>query len=106
MAKGDTDAVAHALARAVATREVDKKAIAVAAKRLDYGIPIRGIDPCIYGICLDFVVDRNELDDLLGQVLKQVELGPIKVFPWGIPIPDIFHVQIEQDLAEIPRGFG
>ena len=100
MAKGDTDAVAHALARAVATREVDKKAIAVAAKRLDYGIPIRGIDPCIYGICFDFVVGHDELIGLL----KEGPFGPVRIFPWGIPFPDLFHVQVERDFAELPRG--
>lgn len=102
----DTDGVRLALAKAVAHRDVDARTIGSIAKKLNYGHRIRGIDPCIYGICLDFVVDRLDLDDIIRGAVDAGRIGEIRVFPWGIPWPDVFHVRIEQDIAGIPQGVG
>lgn len=106
MAPKEADAVRLALARAVANRDVDTRTIGSIAKKLNYGQQIRGIDPCIYGICLDFVVDRLDLDEMIRGAIDVGRIGEIRVFPWGIPWPDVFHVRIEQDIAGIPPGVG
>jgi len=102
----DTDGVRLALAKAVAHRKVDARTIGSIAKKLNYGHRIRGIDPCIYGICLDFVVDELELGEIIKGANEIGRLGEIRVFPWGIPWPDVFHVRIEQDIPGIPPGVG
>lgn len=97
------DAVRMSLARAVAARSVDPKAVKAVAARLgglDYRI--RGINPCIYGICLDFILERPELDKLIEQLGGIGRVQGLRAFPWGIPWPDLYHVVVEQQFDEIP----
>lgn len=96
----DVDQLRVGIAKAVAARKIDGSAIDSIAKQLNFPVPIRGIDPCPYGICFDFFVDFKDVIELL----KVGPLGPVKVFPWGFPEPDLFHVQIERDFAELPKG--
>lgn len=97
------DGVRLALARAVAGRKVDLKQVQAVAARLDnVDYKIRGINPCIYGICLDFFLERPEIDGLLGKLGETGRIRGIRVFPWGIPWPDIYHVIVEQQFDEIP----
>jgi hypothetical protein len=92
-----------ALARAVAGREVDIKAVDSLADRLgSFEYKVRGINPCIYGICLDFFIEGPRIDDLLTKALDLGGVRQLKVFPWGIPWPDLFHVQVEQQFDGIP----
>ncbi len=87
------------LAKAVSSRGVDTKGVEAIASQVKFPEKIRGINPCVAGICFDFFVDYENLFDLL----KAGPFGPVKIFPWGFPEPDLFHVSIEQDFAEIPR---
>lgn len=99
------DAVRLSLARAVAGRKVDPKAVKAVATRLgklDYRI--RGINPCIYGICLDFILERPELDKLVEQLGGAGRIRGLHAFPWGIPWPDLYHVRVEQQFDELPDG--
>jgi hypothetical protein len=102
----DAREVRAALARAVATRGVSDKAIDGAAKRLaSIKYPIRRIDICAYGICLDYVFDRVDwgiLDDLV-EVEDAIVRG-VEVFPLGIPVPDLLHVRVTHELNEFPRA--
>ncbi len=74
----------------------------MAAKLNKYEYKIRGINPCIYGICLDFFVEKPEINELLGKALEVGRIRELTVFPWGIPWPDLFHVRIEQQFEGIP----
>jgi len=92
------DDVRLALARAVASRKLPDESIAVVAKRLSATkLPIRGIDICTHGICVDYVFhdDRwaQAIKDIVG--MKGTGIHSITVFPWGIPVPDIFRVRVE-----------
>jgi hypothetical protein len=96
-----------ALARAVADRNVDAGAIDNVAVRLGkFDHKVRGVNPCIYGICLDFFVERPEIDDLLNKALEVGRVHGLRVFPWGIPWPDIFRVEVEAQFEEIPDAIG
>jgi len=102
MEKSD-GALRLALARAVADRNVDAQAIDQVVARLGkFDHKIRGVNPCIYGICLDFFLERPELDDLLNKALEVGRVHGLRVFPWGIPWPDIFRVELETQFEEIP----
>jgi hypothetical protein len=91
------------LARAVAGREIDSGAVDALAERLEaFEYRVRGLNPCIYGICLDFFVERPVIDDLIEKSLQLGRVRELKLFPWGIPWPDLFHVQIEQQFEGIP----
>lgn len=97
------DAVRVALARAVAGRKVDAKALSAIASRLsrlDYRV--RGINPCIYGICLDFFIERPEFDKLVGSLAEAGRIREVRAFPWGIPWPDLYLVRVEQQFDGIP----
>ncbi|MBL4686614.1 MAG: hypothetical protein JKY37_18605, partial [Nannocystaceae bacterium] len=58
-------------------------------------IPIK-VDICMFGICLDYYVDREELVGLIDKLHMQPELGGIKIFPKGIIDPTKFLVQVER----------
>ncbi len=92
------DDVRLALARAVATRQLPDASIAAVAKRLSTTkLPIRAIDICTHGICVDYVFhdDRwaQAIKDIVG--MKGTGIHSITIFPWGIPVPDIFRVRVE-----------
>jgi hypothetical protein len=54
----------------------------------------RGI-PVVDGVQVTGIVDSTELNKLLGEILlKTPRLGGVVVFPYGIPFPEIFRVNI------------
>lgn len=93
-----------ALARAVAGRKISDDAIAAVAKKLAAGKqPIRGIDHCVYGICIDYFFDSDEWVRALPELVrsKDARIHGIEIFPWGIPVPDIYRVRVQQDFPEL-----
>ncbi len=93
-----------ALARAVASRKVPNQVVAKVAKRLSASkLDIRGIDICVYGICLDYIIDRKDWWEVMPDIMTVpgTRIRDIHVFPWGIPVPDIFHVQVEHEIEEL-----
>lgn len=70
------------------------------------GLEIARIDPCIYGICIDYwtkEVPRLEFDIKRG-------ISKWEVFPYGIIDWDLFHVRVAFEVNELegkvtPRGF-
>jgi hypothetical protein len=92
-----------ALARAVAGRKVPDEAIAAVAKRLSTSKhKIRGIDTCIYGICIDYFFDSDQWFRALPDLVRGAEarVRGIEVFPWGIPWPDIYRVRVQEEFDE------
>lgn len=101
---GDADELRMALARAVATRKIPDAAIASVADRLAATkLPIRGIDICAYGICIDYFFTDDRWSRVLPEILKAKgsHVHSITVFPWGIPWPDLFRVRVEQQFEEL-----
>jgi hypothetical protein len=93
-----------ALARAVANRKVPNQVVAKVAKKLSVSkLDIRGIDICVYGICLDYIIDRKDWWEAMPDIMaiRGTRIRDIHVFPWGIPVPDVFHVQVEHEISEL-----
>lgn len=89
-----------AVARAVAARKVPDEAIAAVAKQLAASkYKVRGIDTCIYGICIDYFFDTDQWYRALPELArgKDARIRGIEVFPWGIPWPDIYRVRVQQE---------
>jgi hypothetical protein len=106
----DEKCVRTALARCVAEYKISDEVIDLAAKQLATAKhPIRGIDVCTYGICLDYFLDGEEWWKTLPELIA-IEGGQVKgveIFPWGILNPDLLHVRVTQSMDAIPqvRGF-
>ena len=70
------------------------------------GLEIARIDPCIYGICVDYWSrDLPRLDLNIKRGISKWE-----VFPYGIIVWDLFRVRIAYEVNELegkvtPRGF-
>lgn len=101
--------VRAALTRAVAERKIPDDVIDLAAKQIATAKhPIRGLDICAYGICIDYFLDGSDWWRTLPE-LVQIDGGylrGIEVFPWGIPFPDIFRVRVTQSLDVMPQVRG
>lgn len=98
-----------ALARSVAQREVPDDVIrAVSGKvaKLQRRVPIRKLDICAYGICLDYFVTPDEWRDVLFGVLDGPRVRGIRVFPWGIPVDDLFQIRVEHQMEELAPYVG
>ncbi len=104
----DVKLVSKALARAVASRKVENRAVNELAERISRAsYQIRGVDICTYGICLDYFIDNKNWWEVIPELVEVGggRVGRIEVFPYGIIDPDLFHVRIEQDFEEIrPLG--
>jgi hypothetical protein len=97
------------LARAVASRRVPDDAVAALSKRLAAAkLPIRGIDVCTYGICIDYFFNDDRWAKFLPEIinLKGARVHSLTVFPWGIPVLDLFRVRVEQEFDELARVRG
>ncbi|HLO18174.1 MAG TPA: hypothetical protein VK206_25305 [Anaerolineales bacterium] len=98
--------VRAALARAVAERKISDDVIDMAAKQIaTANEPIRGLDICAYGICIDYFLEGREWWHILPKLIE-IEGGylrGIEVFPWGIPVPDIFRVRVTHSLDVMPE---
>jgi len=70
------------------------------------GLKIGRIDPCIYGICIDYWTTEFPRFDLdIGRGISKWE-----VFPYGILVWDTFRVRVAFEVDELegrvtPRGF-
>ena len=108
-ALGGEKEIRIALAHAIASRQVSDKSINAVAKRLAATkLPIRRIDICPYGICIDYFFNDDRWAKALGDLVKVngADIRQITVFPWGIPTPDIFRVRVEQQFDELANVAG
>lgn len=93
-----------AIARAVASRKISDDAISAVAKKLSaIKHPIRGIDVCTHGICIDYFFSGDEWLKALPELVraKDSRVYGVEIFPWGIPFPDIYRVRVQQDFQEL-----
>ena len=96
----DVNDVRMALARAVAQRRVEDRIIDEVAQQIALAkYPIRGINVCERGICIDYICDGNDWKDTVGTVvdLEGARLRGVEVFPWGIINPDILHIRVTHE---------
>lgn len=95
----DLKEVRTALVRALAERKISDDVINITAKQIaNAKHPIRGIDVCAVGICIDFFIDGKEWQRTLPEVIGGDRIKKIEIFPWGIPNPDLLHVRVTQSL--------
>jgi hypothetical protein len=99
--------VSGAMSKRLATYKLSDTVIKRLVDRvLIDGLEIARIDPCIYGICVDYWsrdLPRLDLDIKRG-------ISKWEVFPYGILVWDLFRVQIAYEVDELegkvtPRGF-
>ncbi len=86
------DVISAPVARKLASLKVKdvtvKKLTLALAKQ---GFQVGRINPCIYGICIDFFTDKTpRIDTLLGHK----GIASIEIFPYGIIDWDRFHVKV------------
>ena len=107
--ENDAKAVRMALARALANRTIGDDVIDTAASQIvAIQHPIRGLDVCAYGICIDFFLDDKEWWHILPELIhvRGGRLTGIEIFPWGIINPDLIHVRVTQNLDVMPQVQG
>ena len=72
------------------------------------GLSISRIDPCIYGICVDYFSDKIPT---LEKFSPKLGIAKWEVFPYGILVWDRFHVRVAFQVDELEgrvpeRGFN
>ena len=95
------DGLQKSLARKIATFKIPDARIDEIAKSI-FVADVREarLDVCAYGICIDYLFDRPRLDALA----KIPGLRRLELFPWGIPVPDVFHAHLEVEVPELTGG--
>jgi hypothetical protein len=98
-------AVRLALARRVAERDVPDEIVGSVVDRISSfheEVPVRRLDICAYGICLDYFIDVGDWPD---RILRLLDLGSpfrkFEIFPYGILVDDLLHVHIEHRFDEL-----
>jgi hypothetical protein len=85
------DVARSALARAVTACEVsddDVKLVAEHIVTLSGISPIRRLDICAYGICIDYLIEPDRGAEILNDLMKlRLPVRTIEWFPWGV-FPD------------------
>jgi hypothetical protein len=106
-------AVQAAIGRAVAMGDVPDEVIQELVARLTdvhSRFPIRWLDICNYGTCVDYFVKPDELAELVGYVFgSDLSIRKVEVFPWGIPpFTDLVQVRFEHqdELAQFVKASG
>jgi hypothetical protein len=103
----DVANVRRALASALAAHRVQDDVIESAATKLaQLEHPIRRIDICQFGICLDVFLDENDWGQSLPGLLELegFEWQKLEIFPYGILKPDMVHVRLGHSFDGIPRA--
>src|SRR5829696_7650108 len=90
--------VQAALSRAIARRDVPDEVIDSVVRTLTdlhMKYPIRWIDVCVYGICIDQFIEPDRFPELIADLIHSGPIRKIDLFPWGIINPDLIQVHIE-----------
>ena len=99
---GNHKDVRKALAQRLARYKVSDAAVARIADRvIRDGAKIGRWDFCPYGICIDYFSDKRIIvDKLLGSERVRV----VKLFPYGIPLDDFWHLHAEIEVPELAEA--
>lgn len=79
------------LGRQLASRSLDSKVIsALASHALQENLKVSRIDPCIYGICIDYIWDKPIKDVAIGDIVAGLPgvVKEVNIFPHGILVND------------------
>lgn len=92
--------LAAALSKRLASRKIGDPEIKALTRDLTSvgRFPIN-VDICMYGICIDYYVDRSDVVGLIEKLHTDPQLGGIKIFPKGIIDPTKFLVHVERALS-------
>ncbi len=88
-----------AMAKRLAHRKIaDDVLEKVSARVARNGLKVGHIDFCPYGICIDYFCEKTvSIDELLLSEKYRV----VKLFPYGIPVDDLFRIQVEMHVPEL-----
>lgn len=94
-----------AVARAVASHQVDDSVLEGVAQRLTE-LPsldlARSINVCTHGICVDYFFRPKEWRDALVKLLDSpLRIRRFDYFPWGIIRDDLIQVRVEYQVDEL-----
>lgn len=92
----DTKVLAAAFAKRLAAHKFSSEAVETLASQVSKaGTKPIDIDICQYGICVDYLVPRKSLGELINRLEQDFSLGGVRIFPKGIIDPDAFLVKVE-----------
>jgi hypothetical protein len=95
--------IQKALAVRLAHRKISDEIVKKVADRVaKNGLKVGGVDFCPYGICIDYFADRRFS---LDEFMRDDKFRVVKLFPYGIPVEDLFRVQVEMHIPELAE-FG
>lgn len=94
-----------ALAKKVSQLDIPTELIEKTVSRLaENKEMIRDINVCTHGICLDYFIQSDKpWGSIENIVATNTGIKQLRIFPWGIPNPDIFHVEVELDVPELKQ---
>lgn len=93
-----TDGIRQSLAQKIAGFKIpDARVNEIAKAIISTDVKHARLDICAYGICIDYLLERPQIDAFV----KIPGLRRIEVFPYGIPVPDIFRAHIEVEVPEL-----
>jgi len=103
--KSMTERLSHRLAN---FKLSDAVITALAERVLIDGLSIGRLDPCIYGICVDYFTNKPPR---LDHFSAKLGIAKWEVFPYGIIDWDRFHVRVAFNVDELEgkglmRDFG
>lgn len=91
--------IQKALATRLARYKVSDAVVSqIAGRVIKEGLRIGRWDFCPYGICIDYFSDKRVIIDRL---FTDDRYRVIKLFPYGVPVDDFWHVQAEMELPEL-----
>lgn len=97
--------VRTSLARAIASRDLPDDVVATVADKLmtlSGPAQIRRFDVCVYGICIDYLVEPHDWRDVVHKVFDlDVPIRKFYGFPWGIPADDLMQLSFEVEIDEL-----
>ena len=103
--KNDTAALSKRMSKRLANFKLDDATVErLADKVLIDGLSVVRFDPCIYGICIDYITDKWPQFD---RVPRDRNIAKWEVFPYGIIDWDHFHVRVAFEVDELEgRGLN
>jgi hypothetical protein len=64
-----------------------------------------GIPPVVEGLRVEGTINHGEMANFVGEVLSRTpRLGGLQFFPYGIPLPEIWRVQVDVGVTGTSGG--
>jgi hypothetical protein len=87
------------ISKKLARYEIDERTVTAIVKRISKtGLELTKLDFCPYGICLDYFGKDKAA---IVQLLDSEKLRVAKLFPYGVPVDDLYHLHVEMEIPEL-----